>query len=210
MLGFSPLGTTALGSPTANESHSLQVISGTFTLSMQGAAKLITDIYPSGTFTLSGQSVGLSAGRPSNFSAGSFTLTGQNINFDQNFGLIIDSVYNSASFSLTGQNIVFDTGFGMVLDSGAFSLSGQDINFKKDMNIAAERGVFTLTGQDALKGVAEAFDRGQFTYTGQDATLFVGRFLRPVTGEYSYTFKDFKIRGWFSPTVPAEIWTDAA
>ena len=78
------------------------------------------------------------------------------------------------------------------------------------MNIAAERGAFTLTGQDALKGVAEAFDRGQFTYSGQDAALFAGRFLRPVTGEYSYTFKDFKIRGWFSPTVPAEIWTDAA
>ena len=210
MTGFAPLGSTAIGQASTNANYALSVISGTFTLSMQGAAKLITDIYPSGTFTLSGQSVGLSAGRPSNFSAGSFTLTGQNINFDQNFGLIIDSVYNSASFSLTGQNIVFDTGFGMVLDSGAFSLSGQDINFKKDMNIAAERGVFTLTGQDALKGVAEAFDRGQFTYTGQDATLFVGRFLRPVTGEYSYTFKDFKIRGWFSPTVPAEIWTDAA
>ena len=27
---------------------------------------------------------------------------------------------------------------------------------------------------------------------------------------FSYTFKDFKIRGWFSPTIPAEIWTDAA
>ena len=210
MLGFSTLGTTALGAPTANESHSLQVISGTFTLSMQGAAKLITDIYPSGAFTLSGQSVGLSAGRPSNFSAGSFTFTGQDITFDQNFGLIIDSVYNNASFSLTGQNIVFDTGFGMVLDSGAFSLSGQDINFKIDMNIAADRGAFTLTGQDALKGVAEAFDRGQFTYSGQDVTLFVGRFLRPVSGQYNYTFQNFKIRGWLSPNVPVEIWTDVA
>ena len=210
MLGFSTLGTTALGAPTANEAYSLQVTSGTFTLSMQGAAKLITDIYPSGTFTLSGQSVGLSAGRPSTFSAGSFTLIGQNITFDQNFGLIIDSVYNSASFSLTGQNIVFDTGFGMVLDSGSFALTGQSIPFKKAMNVDLNNATFTLTGQDAFKGVGEAFDRGLFYYVGQDATLFVGRFLRPVSGEYNYTFENFKIRGWLSPSLPPAIWTDVA
>ena len=210
MLGFSPLGTTALGAPTANEAYSLQVTSGTFTLSMQGAAKLITDIYPSGTFTLSGQSVGLSAGRPSTFTAGSFTLIGQNIDFDQNFGLIIDSVYNSATFSYTGQTVVFDTGFGMVLDSGSFALTGQSIDFKKDMNVSAATGTFTLTGQDAFKGVGEAFERGQFTYSGQDVTMFAGRFLRPETSQYSYTFQDFKTKGWFSPTVPPAIWTEVA
>ena len=172
MLGFSALGTTALGAPTANEAYSLQVTSGTFTLSMQGAAKLITD--------------------------------------DQNFGLIIDSVYNNASFSLTGQNIVFDTGFGMVIDSGSFALTGQSIPFKKAMNVDLNNATFTLTGQDALKGVGEAFDRGQFTYSGQDVTLFVGRFLRPVSGKYDYTFENFKIRGWLSPTLPPAIWTDVA
>lgn len=210
MLGFSALGKTALGAPSPNEAYSLQVTTGTFTLSMQGAAKLITDIYPSGTFALNGRAVGLSAGRPSNFSAGSFTLTGQDITLDQNFGLIIDSVYNSATFALTGQNVVFDTGFGAVINNGSFSLSGQSINFKIDMNIAADRGAFTLTGQDALKGVAEAFAVGTFAYTGQDATLFVGRFLRPVSGEYNYTFLNFKTRGWLSPHVPVEIWTDVA
>ena len=206
MLGFSPLGTTALGSPTANESHSLQITSGTFTLSMQGAAKLITDIYPSGTFTLSGQSVGLSAGRPSNFSAGSFTLTGQNITFDYGFGLIA----NNGSFTLAGQNVIFEKGFGIGANSGSFSLTGQSIPFKKAMNVDLNNATFTLTGQDALKGVAEAFDRGQFTYSGQDATLFVGRFLRPVSGQYNYTFQNFKIKGWLSPTLPPAIWTDVA
>ena len=210
MLGFSALGTTALGAPTANEAYSLQVTSGTFTLSMQGTAKLITDVFPNGTFTLSGQSVGLSAGRPSTFTAGSFTVTGQDITFDQNFGLIIDSVYNNASFSLTGQNIVFDTGFGMVIDSGSFALTGQSIPFKKAMNLDLNKATITLTGQDALKGVGEAFDRGQFTYSGQDVTLFVGRFLRPVSGKYDYTFENFKIRGWLSPTLPPAIWTDVA
>jgi hypothetical protein len=210
MLGFSPLGTTALGAPTANEAYALPVTSGTFTLSMQGAAKLITDIYPSGTFTLSGQSIGLFAGRPSTFSAGSFSLIGRDIDFDQNFGLIIDSVYNSATFTYTGQTVVFDTGFGMVLDSGLFAVTGQSINFKIDMNVSAATGTFTLTGQDALKGVSEAFERGQFTYTGQDVSLFAGRFLRPETSQFSYNFQEFKIRGWLTPVVPPAIWTEVA
>ena len=206
MTGFAPLGSTAIGQASTNANYALSVISGTFTLSMQGAAKLITDIYPSGTFTLSGQSVGLSAGRPSNFSAGSFTLNGQNITFDYGFGIIA----NNGSFTLAGQNVIFEKGFGIGANSGSFSLTGQSIPFKKAMNVDLNNATFTLTGQDALKGVAEAFDRGQFTYSGQDVTLFVGRFLRPVSGQYNYTFQNFKIRGWLSPTLPPAIWTDVA
>ena len=206
MTGFAPLGSTAIGQASTNANYALSVISGTFTLSMQGAAKLITDIYPSGTFTLSGQSVGLSAGRPSNFSAGSFTLNGQNITFDYGFGIIA----NNGSFTLAGQNVLFEKGFGIGANSGSFSLTGQSIPFKKAMNVDLNNATFTLTGQDALKGVAEAFDRGQFTYSGQDVTLFVGRFLRPVSGQYNYTFQNFKIRGWLSPTLPPAIWTDVA
>ena len=209
MLGFSPLGTTALGSPTANEAHTMQVTSGTFTLSMQGAGKLITDIYPTGTFTLSGQSVGLSAGRPSTFTTGSFTLSGQNIDFDQNFGLIIDSVYNSATFTYAGQNIVFDTGFGMVLASGSFTSSGQSVDFTKQMNIGADTGTFTLTGQDALKGISDVISKGIHLHRPSRrhdcSTLFWCR-----NSKFTYSFNEFKIRGWLTPNVPAEIWTDVA
>jgi len=210
MLGFAPLAATALGSPSANEAYSIQVTSGTFTLSMQGAGKLITDIYPSGVFTLSGQPVSIFAGRPTEIFAGSFTLTGHNIDLDQNFGLIIDSVYNSATFTYTGQTVVFDTGFGMVLDSGTFASTGQSVNFKKDMNIAAVTGIFTLTGQDAFKGVGEVFSQGTFTYTGQAVEFTVQRHFDANAGAYIYTFQDFKTRGWFSPTVPPAIWTEVA
>ena len=206
MTGFAPLGSTAIGQASTNANYQLQVTTGTFTLSMQGAAKLITDVFPNGTYTLSGQSVGFSAGRPSTFTTGSYTLIGNNVNLDYGFGIIA----NNGTFSLTGQNIVFEKGFGMVLASEVFTLTGQSIDFKKDMNVSAATGTFTLTGQDALKGVSEAFERGQFTYTGQNVTMFAGRFLRPETSQFSYNFEEFKIRGWFSPTVPAEIWTDAA
>lgn len=206
MTGFAPLGSTAIGQASTNANYQLQVTTGTFTLSMQGAAKLITDVFPNGTYTLSGQSVGFSAGRPSTFTTGSYTLIGNNVNLDYGFGIIA----NNGTFSLTGQNIVFEKGFGMVLASEVFTLTGQNIPFKKAMNVDLNNATFTLTGQDALKGVSEAFERGQFTYTGQNVTMFAGRFLRPETSQFSYNFEEFKIRGWFSPTVPAEIWTDAA
>ena len=208
MLGFAPIAKTALGAPTANEAYALNATSGTFTLSMQGAAKLITDIYPSGTFATSGQAVTFRANRPADFATGVFTLTGQNITFDQNYGLIIDSVYNSATFAYTGQSIVFDTGFGIAANNATFTVTGRDVDFTKQMNISADVGTFTYTGQDALKGVAEAFATGSFTYTGQAATLFVGRFLRPENGTYSITMQPFKIKGWLSPSVPDEIWTE--
>ena len=78
------------------------------------------------------------------------------------------------------------------------------------MNISAVTGTFTLTGQDALKGVSEVFSKGTFTYTGQAVDLTVQRHFDVDAGAYTYTFQDFKTRGWFSPTVPPAIWTEVA
>jgi|TARA_B100000035_G_scaffold314969_1_gene333234 hypothetical protein len=209
MLGFAPIAKTALGSPTPTVDSALEAASGTFTLSMQGAAKLITDVYPSGTFVTNGRAVTFRANRPADFDTGVFTLTGQNITFDQNFGLIVDSVYNSATFTYTGQSVVLDTGFGIAADNGSFTLTGRDIDFTKAMNVSADAGTFAYTGQDALKGVGEAFAVGSFTYTGQDVTLFAGRFINAENGSYTTTMQEFKIKGWLSPQIPDAIWTDA-
>lgn len=208
MLGFAPIAKTALGSPTPTVDSALDAASGTFTLSMQGAAKLITDVYPSGTFATNGQAVTFRANRPADFDAGVFTFTGQNITFDQNYGLIVDSVYNSATFTYTGQSVVLDTGFGIAANSGSFTFTGNSIDFTKQMNVSADVGTFTYTGQDALKGVGEAFAVGSFTYTGQDVTLFIGRFLSAESGSFTTTMQDFKIKGWISPQIPDAIWTE--
>lgn len=76
--------------------------------------------------------------------------------------------------------------------------------------MSAETGVFTYTGQDAFKGVGEAFAVGTFTYTGHAVDMTVQRHFGLVSGSYSYSLHDFKIRGWFSPTAMPAIWTDAA
>lgn len=206
-IGSDAIASGALGA-SSSASYSIQVVSATFTLSMQGAGKLITDVYPSGQFILDGRPVGLTAQRPANFDAGTFALTGQDVTLDQNFGLIIDATYNNAAFTYSGQDIIFEKGFGMVLTSEPFSLTGLSVDFTKQMNISAETGSFALTGQDVLKGISEAFDVGTFTYTGQNFELFAGRFLRPESQSYTINMQEFKIRGWLTPVVPAEIWTD--
>ena len=140
-----PIGGAPSGA-SANVNYSLAVTNGTFTLSLQGAGKLITDIYPTGTFVLDGQAASVTAQRPANFDTGAFAYTGQNVLFDQNFGLIIDTIYNNSQFTYTGQDVIFEKGFGMVLASQAFTFTGQSINFTKQMNVDLSNATFTLTG----------------------------------------------------------------
>lgn len=202
----------ASGSLAASSSlnYSIQVVSATFTLSMQGAGKLITDVYPSGEFILDGRAIGFTAQRPANFDSGTFSLTGQDVILDQNFGLIVDATYNNAAFTYSGQDVVLDSGFGIVLPSEAFSLTGADVNFKIDLNLLPDVGAFNLTGQNAFKGVSEVFDVGSFTYSGQDVALFIGRFIDAASGQYSYSFEDFRVSARVTIVVPPEAWTETA
>lgn len=204
MLGFAPIAATPLGTPSPNESYVMQVSSGTFAVSYQGAGKLITDVYPSGTFTLDGRAVGLSAQRPFPVDAGAFTLTGQDVELDYGFGIVVDS----GSYTLTGQNVVLDTGFGIVVDSGSYTLTEQDINIHISMN--ALSGSFTVTGQNIPKGISEAFDNGTFALTGRDADFTVQRLFVIDSQAYTLTGYETTFRGWFSPYVPPEIWTEVA
>ena len=205
MLGNFAIAAQPIGD-TRGAPYVLPVTHGQYALSMQGAAKLITDVYPSGTFAINGQTVGLSAQRPSNFSAGTFTLSGQDVTFDYGFGIVVDS----GSYTLTGQDFVFDTGFGIIWAKGTFTLTGQNVNTNVSMN--AVNGSFTVTGQDALKGVSEVFEVGTFTMTLRDATVTAQFNLSADAGSLSLNTSgnDIKIRGFLSAYVPPEIWTEVA
>lgn len=211
MTAFAPLGSTTLAQSSTNANYIIGAGSGTFALSMRGAALLIGDIFPYGLFQVDGRPVTLSAQRPYPINNGSFTLSGQDIILDQNFGLIVDSVYNNATFTYTGQTIVLDVGFGLNAETGIFAFSGQNIDFTKQMNVSAETGTFTYTGQDAAKGVSEAFASGTFTFSGQTVEMTVQRHFDVTEGSFTYTFAaDIKTKGWFSPTVTPAIWTEVA
>ena len=202
MLGFAPIAATPLGTPSPNESYVIQVTAGTFAVSYQGAGKLITDVYPSGTFLLDGRAAALGANRPSNFDAGSFILEGQDVILDEGYGIVVPG----GSFTLTGQDAVFDTGFGVVWMNGDYTVTGQSINI--DISSAAPSGSFTVTGQPVTKGISDVVGSSEFTMTLQDATITAQFHIRSEAQSQSLSGKDTSFRGFFSPYVPPEIWTE--
>ena len=204
MTAFAPIAATTLGQSSSSAGYQMQVTSGTFTLSMQGAALLIGDIFPHGLFTYTGHAVDLNVQRLFSADTGAFVVTGQNVNLDHGFGLPVDS----GTFTYTGHSVAFDVSRGLAANNGSFVLTGQSLDFTKQMNVSAETGVFTYTGQDAIKGVGEAFEVGSFTYNGHNVDLNAQRSLKIDTGTFSYSFQDFKIKGWFAPSIPATTWTE--
>lgn len=204
MLGYSPIATTPLGAAQANEAFTLVAQSGTYALSLQGAGKLITDIYPSGTYILNGRNAALGANRPANFETGSFILEGQDVIFDQGYGIVAPS----GSFTLTGQNAAFDTGFGVVWMNGDYTVTGQSINI--GISSAAPSGSFIVTGQRVTKDISDVVGNSSLTMTLQDASITAQLNMRCDAQTQSLSGSDLKFRGFFSPYVPPEIWTEVA
>ena len=215
MLGFAPIAASPLGAPSANESFSISAQNGVYALSLQGAGKLITDVYPSGAFLLNGRAVGLNTGQAISAESATYTLSGStadietrsddaNILLDRNYGLVAAS----GSYTVTLQDAALKQGYGLIVDSTAFTLSGQDFTFQIAVSIVADSETFVLTGQDALKNIGEVFASGSFTLTGIDADLVYGRSVELGFYSYKTSGHDVKFRGFISPDIPSQIYTE--
>ena len=188
--------------------YAVSVTSGTFTLSMQGAAKLITDIYPSGTFSLSGQPIGFREAYAYPIQSGTFTLTGQPTTGSIGKGIFLEPI---GTFALTGHAVSFQKNFSLNAQVGAFTLTGQDQTYAIDISIIPPAATFTLTGNDVIFGFDIDAETGTFALTGQNAALRHGRIISiPDAQAYTYQGYEVKFRGWFTPVVPEKTWSDAA
>lgn len=205
MLGFAPLATTPLGTSSHNEAFTLVAQNGTYSLSMQGAGKLITDVYPSGTYTLNGRVIALKVGYGNmTFDTGSYSLAGQTISFSLGQGIVFDT----GTYTITTNDADLVPRYGVIAESLSVTLTGQDIGF--DVLFKAPSGSYTLTGQDALKGVGESFESGTFATTLRDADFSIAMRANVDAGSISVTGADVKFRGFFSAYIPPETWTEVA
>ena len=206
MLGFAPLATTPLGTSSHNEAFTLVAQSGTYAISTQGVGKLITDVYPSGSYTLNGRAISLGVGYANmTFDTGTFTLSGQSLVFSIGQGIVFDT----GTYTITTNDADLVPRFGVVAESLGYTLSGQNIGFS--VLFKAPSGTYTLTGHDAFKGVGEGFENGSFTMTGRDAEFSIAMTAKIETGlAATLTGSDIQFRGFFSPYVPPEIWTEVA
>jgi len=171
----------------AAAAYTLAVATGTFTLTGNAvgllAARKITVAL--GTFTLTGQAVGLFKGYKATVAVGTFTLTGQAVNL-----LATRTVpVASGSFTLTGQAINLLKGRTATVAAGSFTLTGYSVNLLAGRTIAAAKGTFTLSGQAVIlnKGVTLTAGLGTFTLTGQSINLPWNHVLAVAKGTFVLT-----------------------
>ena len=205
MLGFSPLsaaplastgfsgeqynfsvnaGTFATTGQTANFQIAVSINAerGAFALSVQGAAKIITEFVPDGQFVVTGSDASFVLAAGADAAHGNFNVTGQNVNLT--ISLIFDDLVD-AQYTFTGQPITF--GFGM----------------------GAVNGSFTLTGQDITEDISDRVAVGTFTVTFNDATLQLDRMLAANNGQFTYIGHGNNFRGFFDvPDLPAKTYTE--
>lgn len=205
MLGFSPLAAAPLASTGfSGEQYNFSVNAGTFTttgqtanfqialrldaergafaLSVQGAAKIITEFVPDGQFVVAGNEASFVLAAGADAAHGNFNVTGQNVNLT--ISLTFDDLVD-AQYIFTGQPITF--GFGM----------------------GAVNGSFTLTGQDITEDISDRVAVGTFTVTFNNVTLQLDRMLAANNGQFTYVGYSTAFRGFFDvPDLPAKTYTE--
>lgn len=206
MLGLSAIAALPLGD-ARGVPYVMSVTHGTYALSLQGAGKLITDIYPSGTFTLDGRAINFDVGYAFAVDTGTFTQTGNDAAFAIGKGVVADS----GTFALSVYNIETSVGLSPDAEVGVFTLTGQDIAITDlHISISPDAASFAATFQDASVTAQRPFpvDQGTFTLTVNDASVTAQRTLEIDEANYLTSYYDVKFRGFFSPYVPPEIWTE--
>ncbi len=209
MIGFDPIASAPIAA-SASTNTVFSVNSGTFTLSMHGAAKLITDVYPSGTFVVSGNPLLNPVSYNIDAASGSFTYTFQNFVISLGKGIVLLPI---GTFSYTGHSVTMQKNLSPDAAVGAFTYTGHDIDVEIAVTLVLGSGSFTLSGQAASITAQRPFPitHGAFSVTGQSAATTAQRpFPLGAEGVYTVTGQNVKFKGWLSPNPPLTIWTEVA
>ena len=209
MLGFDPVASAPIAASAVTNTV-MSVTSGTFTLSMQGAAKLITDIYPSGTFALNGHPLLNPVAYNIVADSGSFTYNFSTVGVSLGKGIVLEPI---GTFTYSGHAVTMQKNLSPDAAVGVFTVTGHDIDVEIALTYIVNSGTFTLSGQDASVTAQRPFpvNQGTFTLTVQPADVTAQRpFPLGAEGKYTVTGNNVKFRGWLSPSPPVEIWTEVA
>lgn len=155
------------GNLTLSQSTSMRsvMIAATFAASASGYT-LTAD---GGSFTFTGASVGLKAGRKIAANAGAFTLTGASVSLRRGYLLTA----SGGSFTFTGANVGLSVARRLAASAGGFTLNGASVGLKAGRRLSIEAGSFSLSGADVALQAARrlAAGSGAFALTGADVTL---------------------------------------
>ena len=162
MLSNTPIAGAAIASIGTTQ-HVFNVVSGTFTLSMHGAAKLITNVKETGVFTYTGQPVTITKAMNVDLASGSFATTFNDATLIEGKRFSVDS----GSFTYTGQDVSIQFAVSVDIDSGTFTITDRDASVTAQLNMDADSGTFTYTGRPITKLITEVVDAGSMIVTGK-------------------------------------------
>lgn len=118
--------------------------------------------------------------------AGSYSTTGQSI------GLRVSRTLSltAGSYSTTGQSATLRTARKLTTTAGSYAVSGQSLGLRISRKLTTVAGVYSLTGQSVVLdrgGTGLNLTAGSYAITGYPLTLTVSRKLTTVAGSYSVT-----------------------
>ena len=168
----------------------LAIDSGSYTLT--GSNVSLTAQYKStlesGSYSLSGSALGLIHDSKLIADSGTYSLTGTQANLD----IARKSIIESGSYNLTGSDVTLvytpgGVGESLFIDSGAFSLTGSDIGLKSTRLISVNSGIYNLTGQQIslTYNAKTIIDSGSYALIGSNVNLFANRVIIASSGSYT-------------------------
>lgn len=146
----------------------------------------------SGSYALTGQSVGLLASRTLAAGQGSYALTGQDVALLRLYTLTAAQ----GSYSLSGQAVALTVSRLLAAGQGSYALTGQAVGLLASRVLAAGQGSYALTGQAVglvytpLGSYSLIADAGSYSLTGQAVGLLASRVLAAEAGSYGLSGQD--------------------
>lgn len=135
-------------------------------------------IVGTGSYTLSGQSIGLLDNRRLGVGTGAYSLSGQNVGLASGRAISV----GTGNYATTGNAVGLLDNRALVAGTGAYSLSGQNVSLLRSLRLAPEAGAYVLAGQDVALTQTAAntllVGTGAYTLGGQDVDLI----YTPLTG----------------------------
>ena len=145
-----------------------------------------------GSYTGTGQAVGLLVSRSLAAAQGSYTLSGQNVALLRLYTLTAAQ----GAYSLSGPALALVVSRMLAAGQGNYTLTGQAVGLLASWVLAAGQGAYALTGQAAgltytpLGSYSLLADAGSYTITGQSVGLLASRLLAAAAGSYSLSGQD--------------------
>lgn len=135
-----------------------------------------------GSYTTTGQAVGLRITRKITTASGSLTYTGQVTALGRSFLVVAES----GSFTLTGHAVEPRRKYTILVARGNLDLTGQTTNFFRVLVISSEAGSFTISGQptQVLVSYRVLTDSGTYNLSGQTTSLRRATLISIQSGSY--------------------------